>query len=598
MENSKSNLDAMRHSCEHLLHVAIEKYFEGSKKAMGPAIEDGFYHDFDYSGKVTEEDLPKLEEIMQGMIAKKLKITKKEITITEARELFKENKYKLEWVDMIEKKMLVPTVYIIGDESNPVDVDLCKGPHVQNTGDIGPFKLLSIAGAYWHGDEKNKMLTRIYGTCFPTQTELDEYLQQKVDLKEKDHRKLGKDLDLFVFSDVVGKGLPLWTPRGSTIRRELERFIVDEEIRRGYLHVYTPDIARIQLYEKSGHYPYYKESMYAPIDDGDEKFMLRPMTCPHHFELYLSKPHSYRDLPMRIAELAQLYRYEKSGELTGLLRVRTFCLADAHIVAKPEQSKQEINAVLDLIGFVCKTLGLEYGKNYFYRLSLGDRKDTKKYYKDDKAWDNAEEVLRSVLIERGDKFVEAEGEAAFYGPKIDIEMLNLAGKDETAFTVQYDFVMPKRFKLSYTDEDGKEKEAIVIHRSSIGCIERIMAFLIEHYAGAFPAWLCPEQVAIIPISDQNIPYAEKIKVLIDKAGLRSYIDGDAERMQNKIRKAQEMKVPYMFIVGKKEEDKNVVSLRLRTGHEYKDKDVNDTINSIAENVAKKEININDLSCIV
>jgi len=568
MENT-STIEAMRHSCEHLLHKAIELHFKGAIRAMGPATDEGFYHDFDYSGNVSEEDFTSLEKIISDAIKADYQIKKKTISIKEARHLFKGNPYKQDWIDMIEKKNSDPTIYIIGDELNPWDTDLCKGPHVESTGKIGPFKLLSVAGAYWHGDEKNKMLKRIYGTCFSTQADLDEFLKMKENAVLHDHRKLGKDLDLFVFSDVVGKGLPMFTPRGATVRRILERFIVDEEIKRGYLHVNTPDIARIQLYEKSGHYPYYKESMYAPIKDEEELFMLRPMTCPHHFELYLSKPHSYKELPMRIAELAQLYRYEKSGELSGLMRVRTFCLADAHIIAKPDQSNQVINEVLDLIDFVCKTLGLIYGKDYSYRLSLGDRKDSKKYYKDDKAWDNAEKILKEVLKERKYKFVEAEGEAAFYGPKIDVQMRNINGKEDTAFTVQYDFVMPKRFKLNYIDEDGKEKEAIVIHRSSIGCIERIMAFLIEKYAGAFPFWLAPEQVVIIPISEQNIDYANKVKLELDKAGIRSYIDSDAERMQNKIRKAQEMKVPYMFILGKKEEENNTVSVRNRNNNEQK-----------------------------
>lgn len=589
--SNQVNLEAMRHSCEHLLHKAVELYFKGSKKAMGPAIDDGFYHDFDYSGKVTDDDLPDLEKLMQDMIDRKLPITRKEISIQEAREIFKDNPYKLEWVDMIEKNGTVPTVYIIGDESNPIDIDLCKGPHVNNTGEIGPFKLLSVAGAYWHGDEKNKMLVRIYGTCFPTQSELDDYLAQKEDVKNRDHRKLGKDLDLFVFSDLVGKGLPLLTPRGTIIRKELEKFVLDEETKWGYQHVVTPPLAKVDLYKKSGHYPYYKDTMYPVMKIDEEELILRPMTCPHHFMLYDSRPRSYKELPLRMAEISPQFRYEKSGELAGLTRVRMFCLADAHIFATKEQTKSEIQNVLKLIDYINNIFGLKKGIDYRYRLSLGDRDDDKKYYKDDKAWDNAEEVLRSVLKESNAPYYEAKDEAAFYGPKIDVQMKKVNGQEETAFTVQYDFVMPKRFDLKYIDNTGNEVEPVVIHRSSIGAFERTMAFLIEHYSGAFPAWLSPDQVAIIPISDQNNDYALKIKADLDMEGIRSYIDSDAERMQNKIRKAQEFKIPYMFIIGKKEEEANTVSLRYRSGEELKDQAVSEIIAKISDNIKSKKIEI-------
>jgi threonyl-tRNA synthetase len=580
----------IRHSSEHILHQAVQNLFgvDNVIAAMGPATEDGFYFDFELKNgvSISEMDFEKIEAEMKRLIKSNLKFEKSDISKSEASKLFKNNPYKMEWVSEYGDKGL--TIYKTGEDF----VDLCKGPHIDYTSRIGAFKLLRIAGAYWHGDEKNKMLTRIYGTAFKNSTQLNEYLAIQEEAKKRDHRKLGKELDLFVFSDVVGKGLPLWTPRGSIIRRELEKFIVDEEIKRGYQHVYTPDIARIQLYEKSGHYPYYKDSMYAPIEDEEEKFMLRPMTCPHHFELYLSKPRSYKELPMRIAELAQLYRYEKSGELSGLVRVRSFCLADAHIVAKPDQAKKEINDVLDLIGFVSEIFGLKPGTDYRYRLSLGDRKDDKKYFKDDKAWDFAEDVLRSVLIDRKASYYEAEGEAAFYGPKIDVQMRNIFGKEDTAFTVQYDFVMPKRFALNYTDSDGKEKESIVIHRSSIGAIERVMAYLIELYAGAFPAWLSPEQVAIIPISVQNNAYAQKLADSLKEKGIRVELELDDERMQNKIRKSQEKKIPYMLICGKAEEESNTVSLRYRDGKEIKGVKFEDFESKLLENVKLKNVNIN------
>lgn len=384
--------------------------------------------------------------------------------------------------------------------------------------------------------------------------------------KDWDHKKLGRELELFTFSDIVGKGLPLWTPKGAAIRRTLERFIVDEEIKRGYDHVYTPDIAKLDLYKKSGHYPYYKDSMYASIKIDDEEFMLRPMTCPHHFELFLDKPRSYRELPIRYAELAKLYRYEKSGELMGLQRVRSFCLADAHIICTKEQAGNEINDVLDLIEYVAKVLGLTKDTDFSFRLSLGDKSDSnKKYFKDDKAWDYAENELRQVLIKRKSKFVEAEGEAAFYGPKIDIQMVNANGKEDTAFTVQYDFVFPKRFNLEYINEEGGKTEAVVIHRSSIGAIERIIAYLIEKYRGAFPTWLSPVQVKVLPISEKHLDYARTVADSLRSTAIRVELDERNETLGNKIRNAQNEKVPYMIIVGDKEIENNEVSVRNRAG---------------------------------
>lgn len=386
--------------------------------------------------------------------------------------------------------------------------------------------------------------------------------QLEENLDPRDHRVLGRELDLFTFSDTVGKGLPLWTSRGTTFRRELERFVVDTELEWGYQHVMTPDIAKIDLYKKSGHYPYYKETMYAPIQVDDEEFMLRPMTCPHHFELYLSKPRSYRELPMRIAELAKLYRYELSGVLTGLIRVRSFCLADAHIIcADEEQMKSEVKGALDLIDHVAKVLGLEMGKNYRYRLSLGDRSNTKKYCDDPAAWDKAEGSLREVLQERKCEFFEAADEAAFYGPKIDVQMTKINGVEDTAFTVQYDFVMPGRFNLKYTDKDGGEKLALVVHRSSIGAIERIAAFLLEHFNGALPVWLSPVQAAVLPVSEKTAEYAKEIGAAMKEAGIRYEIAEEAESLGKKIHNAEAMKIPYMVIVGEKEAASGQVSVR-------------------------------------
>ncbi len=383
-------------------------------------------------------------------------------------------------------------------------------------------------------------------------------------LDPRDHRVIGRELDLFTFSETVGKGLPLWTAKGATFRRELERFVVDTEIEWGYQHVYTPDIAKLDLYKKSGHYPYYKETMYAPIQVDDEEFMLRPMTCPHHFELYLSKPRSYRELPMRIAEMAKLYRYELSGVLTGLTRVRSFCLADAHIICADEvQAKSEIAHALELIEYMAGIFGLKMGEDYSYRLSLGDRNDKKKYFDDDKSWDKSEGILREVLNERKSAFVEAEGEAAFYGPKIDIQMKKINGAEETAFTVQYDFVMPTRFDLKYVDKDGEEKLPLVIHRSSIGAVERIAAFLLEHFNGALPVWLSPFQVAVLPISEKTMEYSQKIVKELKSKGIRVELNMDADSLGKKIRNAEASKVPYMLIIGEKEAESGQVSVRQR-----------------------------------
>jgi threonyl-tRNA synthetase len=560
--STNDNLSNIRHSTAHLLASAMLELYPETKLTIGPAIESGFYYDFDLAEqKISEEDFPIIEKKMREILKTWGAFTHREITEKEAREYYKNNPYKLELIEEIVKRGEKITFYKIGDFE-----DLCRGGHSEEPKkDIGAFKLLSIAGAYWRGDEKNKMLTRIYGTAFSTKKELDDYLEMLEEAKKRDHKKLGKELDLFVFSETVGKGLPLWTPKGSTIRRILERFIVDEEIKRGYLHVYTPDLANIALYEKSGHYPYYKESMYAPIIIDDEQFMLRPMSCPHHFELYLSAPHSYKELPIRYAELAKLYRYEQSGELAGLQRVRAFTLADAHIIARKDQAEEEINKVLDLIEFIASKFHLEFGKDYHYRLSLGDRKDEKKYYKNDEAWDQAEETLRKVLQERKAHFVEAPAEAAFYGPKIDVQMKNVNGKEDTAFTVQYDFVMPERFKLTYINEHGEEEQPIVIHRSSIGAIERVMAFLIEKYAGAFPLWLAPVQVVLLPIADRHNEFTEKAAQQLRDGGIRVEADTRSERLQAKIRDATLQKVPFMGIIGDKEVTENVISVRKRNG---------------------------------
>ena len=566
MENDKEKaeaaekLDMMRHSTAHVMAEAVQSMFPDAKFGIGPTIEDGFYYDFELSRPLSPDDLPFIEAKMKEIVKANVPFMKSTATKEEARKIFANQPYKLEPMEELPGDEV--TIYRQGNFT-----DMCRGPHIKYSAGIKAFKLMTIAGAYWRGSEKRPMLQRIYGIAFNNQKELDAYLLQQEEIKKRDHRKLGKDLDLFVFSDLVGKGLPIFTEKGSIIRRTLERFVVDEEIKRGYKHIYTPELANVDLYRKSGHYPYYKDTMYPVMKVDEEELILRPMTCPHHYQYYSAKPRSYRELPFRIAELAKQFRYEKSGELTGLMRVRSFCLADSHIICQKEQAVSEINQVLDLIEYVAGVLGYKVGMDYRYRLSLGDRNDTKKYYKDDEAWDFAENVLREILKQRKANFFEAGNEAAFYGPKIDIQMKNVSGKEDTAFTVQYDFVGPKRFELRYIDSDGKEKEPIVIHRSSIGAIERTMAFLIEHYAGAFPVWLSPVQVMVVPISDKNLEYAAKVEAELKAIDIRVQVDNRNERMNQKIREAQLQKIPYMLVVGDKEAAENKMAVRLRSGEQ-------------------------------
>jgi len=587
LDNDKQ-LEILRHSLSHILMQALEKLY-GAIPGVGPAIENGFYHDFDCDRQISNDNLPKIEKEMRKIIAQNLEISKNIKPINKGIEFLKEKKYKYteELAENLKKEGKTEISFY---KQNNFE-NMCLGPHIESTGKINPdsFKLTKVAGAYFRGDEKNKMIQRIYGVAFKTKKELEEYLEMMREAEKRDHRKLGKKLGLFVFSDVVGKGLPLWTEKGAIIRRELERFIIDEEIKRGYKHVYTPDIAKIDLYKKSGHYPYYKDSMYAPIKIDEEEFMLRPMTCPHHFELYSSKPRSYRELPMRIAEMAKLYRYEQSGELTGLIRVRSFCLADAHIIcADNEQAKLEATGALGLIEDMAKVFGLEMGKDYWYRLSLGDRDDDKKYYKDDQAWDLAEGSLREILKKRNCEFAEAKGEASFYGPKIDIQMKNVYGKEDTAFTVQYDFVMPKRFNLVYKDKNSQDQKTIVIHRSSVGCIERVIAFLIEKYAGAFPIWLSPVQVKIISVGEGHVEYCQKLASQLRDNNIRAEVDTTSETVGNKIRKSVEEKSPYMLVIGDKEIGSPNLIVRDRGSRETREINKKDFIEEIKKKIEDKK----------
>ncbi|MEK7212775.1 MAG: threonine--tRNA ligase, partial [Patescibacteria group bacterium] len=552
-----------------------------TKLGIGPTIENGFYYDFLFKKPISPEVLPELEKLMREFISGKLEFKGKAVSPAEAKKVFsagggsafggKNQPFKLDLIKEFVKGKKKLTIYETRTPKTynlkPITyfVDLCRGGHVKNTKEIDPqaFKLTHLAGAYWRGDEKNPMLTRIYGAAFNTKKELEEHLHMQEEAKKRDHRKLGQDLDLFVFRDEVGPGLPLFTEKGATVIREMERFIIDEEIRRGYRHVRTPDLARVRLYEISGHYPYYKDTMYPVMQVDEDKLVLRPMTCPHHFMLYSAKPHSYKELPLRIAEVAKLYRYEKSGELTGLMRVRSFCLADSHIFCTKEQTAEEIKKVIELIDYAVGQFGLVKGRDYAYRLSLGDPKNKKKYYNDPKGWREGEETLRQVLKSMRAPFDETKDEAAFYGPKIDVQMKNIAGKEETAFTVQYDFCLPARFKLKYINSKGKEEQPIVVHRASIGALERTMALLIEKYAGAFPLWLSPVQAQVLPVSEKFEKYARDIFEMIRGQGIRVEISDSNETLGKRIRQAEMQKIPYILVVGEKEEKNGTVNVRQR-----------------------------------
>ena len=595
MNTHTEHLKHLRHSAAHLLAAAVMELWPDTKRAIGPATDDGFYYDFEFTQPKSSDDFEKIEQKMRELVKSWKSFEHLELSSDEAKEKHPGNPYKHELIDehseMGNKKV---TYYVSGSFG-----DLCKGGHVEHPDkELKHFKLLSVAGAYWRGDEKNKMLSRIYGTAFFTKEELEQYLNRLEEAKRRDHRKLGKDLDLFTFSDLVGKGLPLFTEKGATIWRELERYVVDEEIRRGYKHVKTPNIAKTDLYRTSGHYPYYKDTMYPPMKVDEDELILRPMTCPHHFALFMSRPRSYKELPIRYAEMANLFRYEKSGELTGLIRVRQFTLADSHNFIRKDQASDEINFVLDLIEDITTALKLTKGTDFTYRLSLGDRNDTKKYYDAPEEWEFAENCLRDVLKKRNAPFYEAPAEAAFYGPKIDVQMKNVLGKEDTAFTVQYDFCLPERFKLTYINEKGEDEQPVVIHRSSVGALERVIGFLIEHYAGSLPVWLSPVQVMIVPIAERHIDYAKKIaetmKSTISVAtptGIRVELDDRNERMQAKIRQATLQKIPFIVIIGDAEaETANAdqqVAIRTREGKDLGTMNVQQFIAQLKNDIEKK-----------
>ncbi|MFH0846297.1 MAG: threonine--tRNA ligase [Patescibacteria group bacterium] len=530
-----------RHSLAHLLAMAMLKIDPSAKLAIGPAIDNGFYYDFDLSKKLEEKDLLKLEKEMKKLISQNIKFQKEEISKEEAEKLFKDQPYKLELLKEIEK----PTIYLSENF-----VDLCEGPHVNNTSEINPeaFKLTSIAGAYWKGDEKNKMLTRVYGLAFETKEELDKHLEMLEEAEKRNHRKIGKEMELFANIQEVGQGLPIWLPKGYAMRRVLEDYMLKMERSYGYHHILSPHINKAELFETSGHLGFYKDSMYAPIIIDNETFYLKPMNCPSAMMVYKMKPKSYRELPLKWGELGTVYRYEKSGELHGLQRVRGFTQNDAHIFCTPEQLENQFMEVMEMLEKFYKDLGFT---NYTYRLSLsGD--DKSKYVGNPKDWDKAEETLRNVLIKSGVKFREEKDEAAFYGPKLDVQAINVFGKEDSISTIQIDFNLAERFDLSYVDKDGNKQRPFVIHRALIGSFERFFAFLIEYYAGKFPLWLAPVQIKVLSISDKQKEYAQEIFSKLLAEDFRVEIDLNDESLGKKIRQAKMEKVPYILVIGDKE----------------------------------------------
>ncbi|HDE3493800.1 TPA: threonine--tRNA ligase [Staphylococcus aureus] len=551
---SEEALEVLRHSTAHLMAHAIKRLYGNVKFGVGPVIEGGFYYDFDIDQNISSDDFEQIEKTMKQIVNENMKIERKVVSRDEAKELFSNDEYKLELIDAIPEDENV-TLYSQGDFT-----DLCRGVHVPSTAKIKEFKLLSTAGAYWRGDSNNKMLQRIYGTAFFDKKELKAHLQMLEERKERDHRKIGKELELFTNSQLVGAGLPLWLPNGATIRREIERYIVDKEVSMGYDHVYTPVLANVDLYKTSGHWDHYQEDMFPPMQlDETESMVLRPMNCPHHMMIYANKPHSYRELPIRIAELGTMHRYEASGAVSGLQRVRGMTLNDSHIFVRPDQIKEEFKRVVNMIIDVYKDFGFE---DYSFRLSYRDPEDKEKYFDDDDMWNKAENMLKEAADELGLSYAEAIGEAAFYGPKLDVQVKTAMGKEETLSTAQLDFLLPERFDLTYIGQDGEHHRPVVIHRGVVSTMERFVAFLTEETKGAFPTWLAPKQVQIIPVNvDLHYDYARQLQDELKSQGVRVSIDDRNEKMGYKIREAQMQKIPYQIVVGDKEVENNQVNVR-------------------------------------
>ena len=551
-------LDILRHSTAHVMAKAVQRLYTGSKLGIGPPIENGFYYDIDVAGQqLSEDDLPAIEAEMRKIIAADEPFVRREVPREDA---IAENQargetYKVEIVRDLPAGE-VTSFYDTGSDWT----DLCRGPHVPSTSHINAFKLLSVAGAYWRGDEKRPMLQRIYGTAWPSQDELDQYLVRLEEARRRDHRRVGRELGLFMFSDLVGPGLPLWLPKGATIRRELERYVTDLELQRGYQHVVTPDVAKVDMYKTSGHWAHYQDAMFPVMRYGEDEMVLRPMNCPHHIEIYRHEQRSYRELPLRLAEFGTMWRFEKSGELSGLSRVRRMDLNDAHIFCTPDQIQDEIVSVVQLIEQIYHVLGI---RDHWYRLSLWDPNDKEKYVDNPEMWERGERYLREAMARLGLDYVEAPGEAAFYGPKIDIQLRDPLGHSETISTIQVDFHLPNQFQLEYVGEDGKFHQPVMVHRGVIGTLVRMIAYLIEKYGGAFPLWLAPVQVTAIPIADRHLEYVDEVAAQLKEHGIRVEVDSRRDRMQNKIRQAEQQRVPYILVMGDRDIQGGTVSVRER-----------------------------------
>lgn len=574
--SDQPELARMRHSAAHVMAEAIQQMFPDARFAIGPAIEDGFYYDLELPRSLSTDDFPEIESRMKKIVENAEVFERKEVSREEALEIFADQPYKVELIrDLPEGETI--TTYQQGEF-----LDLCRGPHVHDTSQVGPFKLLSVAGAYWRGDENRPMLQRLYATAWHSQEELDAYLEQLEEARKRDHRKLGRELGLFTIAEEVGAGIPLFFPKGEILRYLMESYVRETQTKYGYQHVWTGHLARESLYEKSGHLEHYGDVMFPPMVDEDMRMRLKPMNCPSHMTLFNQQMHSFRDLPLRFAEFATLYRYEKSGELSGLTRVRSLTQDDCHVFCSEEQVGHEFGLALDLITEILDTYGLS---DYRIRLSL--RSEEGKFVKDDEKWSKAEKALRDALDQKGANYFEAEGEAAFYGPKADFMAKDALGREWQLSTIQVDFVQPERLGCTYIGSDGQPHTPVVIHRAVTGTTERFLGVLIEHYGGAFPVWLSPVQAVIIPIADRHLEYAESVAARLRDAGIRVEVDSGSDRMQNKIRNAQLQKVPYMLVTGDREAEADQVAVRLRTNENLGAIGVNEFIDKVTALVESK-----------
>lgn len=583
MINIKENkeLNVLNHSCAHLMAQAVKHLYPNAKFWVGPVINEGFYYDIDLGDEVIKtEDLPIIEREMKKISKDGKRIVRHEISKDEALEMFRDDPYKIDLINNMDEDNTIISCYTQGDFT-----DLCRGPHVDTVKELKHFKLLKHSGAYWKGDSKNKVLQRIYGVCFKTEEELNDYLNELEEAKLRDHRKIGKDMEIFMTDDLVGAGMPLWLPNGAIIRKQLENYIYEKEQKLGYNHVYTPCVGTVDLYKTSGHWDHYKENMFPMMKVDDEEFVLRPMNCPHHMLVYKNKLHSYRDLPIRIGEFATDFRYEASGAVKGLERVRCMCQNDAHLFVRPDQIGEEFKKVVSLILDVYKDFGI---KDYKFRLSLRDKNDKEKYFDDDDMWNEAEDKLRNVLNELGVEYFEAIGEAAFYGPKLDVEVKPAVGPEVTLSTCQLDFLLPRRFELSYIDNKGEKQIPVVLHRAIFGTFDRFTAFIIEETKGNFPLWLAPTQINIIPVNNEyHLEYANKIYDLLRENNLRVELDSRDEKLSYKMRESQTKKIPVTLILGDNELDNNTVSYRLFGNRETVTLSINDFIELINKAIKNK-----------